>query len=149
MFPSLISEVSLIWASARCCFLLCYELHVGQCLSAFSGLGYCRYLYPTHLYLTTHPLTYECPYFTRRCSPPPTNPMSVLLLLAFVFTCILLIPFPNPGLGYRAAEKPDPPRLFLLLLPSRRFSPWLQSLFFCICSWENKWQLGLKIFKRL
>lgn len=35
-------------------------------------------------------------------------PMSVLLLLVFVLTCVLLIPLPNPGLGYRAAEKPDP-----------------------------------------
>lgn len=118
--------------------------------SAFSGLGYCRYLYPTHLYLTTHPLTYECPHFTRRCSPPPTNPMSVLLLLAFVFTCILLIPFPNPGLGNRAAEKPDPPPGFSSSSCHRAASlPDYNPFFSAFGHGKNKWKLGLKAFKCL
>lgn len=87
------------------------QMQAGQCLAYpqhFAALVYCRYLYATHLQLTTPLSTCEAPYFLSSCSPPPTNPMSVLLLLVFVRTCILLISFPNPGLGCRAAEKPDP-----------------------------------------
>lgn len=119
-------------------------MHGSQCLSYpqhFAALVYCRYLYPTHLQLTTPLLTYEAPYFLSSCSPPPTNPMSVLLLLVFVLTCVLLIPFPNPGLGYRAAEKPDP---LLSSSPSRYLSVSLPDYRVVLyLNGKVKWTLGL------
>lgn len=119
-------------------------MHGSQCLSYpqhFAALVYCRYLYPTHLQLTTPLLTYEALYFLSSCSPPPTNPMSVLLLLVFVLTCVLLIPFPNPGLGYRAAEKPDP---LLSSSPSRYLSVSLPDYRVVLyLNGKVKWTLGL------
>lgn len=62
--------------------------------------------------------------------------MSALLEFVFVLTCDLLIPLPNPGLGYRAAEKPDPllcpppPAALAIALSFPQVAPWLQ--------WENK-----------
>lgn len=111
----------------------------------FAALVYCRYLYPTHLQLTTPLSTYEAPYFLSSCSPPPTNPMSVLLLLVFVLTYLLLIPFPNPGLGYRAAEKLDP------LLSS---SPFAVSLSLSLitglcCSCNGKVKSTFRMFNKI
>lgn len=61
-----------------------------------------------------------------------------------VITCVcpnlhLLIPFPNPGLGYRAAEKPDP--LLSSPLPPLAISPSLSLITgLCrSCNWKVKW----------
>lgn len=94
-------------------------------LQHFAALVYCRYLYPTHLQLTTPLSTYEAPYFLSTCSPPlPTNPMSVLLLLVFVLTFLLLIPVSKSrirvqsGRETRSSPLFPPPPLAISLSPS-------------------------------
>lgn len=108
----------------------------------FAALVYCRYLYPTHPHLTT-PLS--------TCEPPPDQLLFPTKLLtptyqshvSAVITCVcpnlhLLIPFPNPGLGYRAAEKPDP--LLSSPLPPLAISPSLSLITgLCrSCNWKVK-----------
>lgn len=79
-------------------------------------------------------ISYQAPH------PHLPIPMPVLLLLVFVLTCVLLIPFPNPGLGYRAAEKPDP---LLSSSPSRYLARSLSLItqLCCNCSGKVKWTL--------
>lgn len=81
---------------------ICYTLSILQHLST-AGI----YIPPTY---NSPPLSWPMrPIISYQAHHPHLPiPMSVLLLLVFVLTCVLLIPFPNPGLGYRAAEKPDP-----------------------------------------
>ena len=100
-------------------------------LSFFATLVYCRYLYPTHLRLTTPLSTYEAPPCLLWDPHLPIQCQCCYYL--FVLTCVLLIPLPNPGLGYSAAEKPDPSSL-LAISPSLSLIAGLC----CGSKWESK-----------
>lgn len=139
-FPSLISASALHAAYSDCVL----HVHVSQCLSAFSGLGFCRYLYPTHLELATHPLTYESPYFTQSCSPPTyQSRVSAVISCVCIYLCS---PHPVPKSRIRVQsgwETRSPPGFSSSSCYRTDSLPDYNS-FFCILPWGMKWMIGLE-----
>lgn len=109
-----------------------------QCLSAFSGLGFCRYLYPTHLELATHPLTYESPYFTQSCSPPTYQSR-----VSAVITCVCIYlcsphPVPKSRIRVQSGWETRSPPAFSSSSCYRADSLPDYNSFFCILPWGMK-----------
>lgn len=121
---------------AHCLYYRCMQASICHTLSILQHLSTAGiYIPPTY---NSPPLCWPMRPIISYQAPHPhlPIPMSVLLLLVFVLTCVLLIPFLNPGLGYRAAEKPDP---LLSSSPSRYLSVSLADYRVVLrLQWESK-----------